>query len=70
MLYIIGIILTIWIIVILYNRSTSFYEVIDQYGKPKTFGKYNQCREWIKAQKSMENLAGTNNIYRIRKKKL
>ncbi|MFL0070072.1 hypothetical protein [Tenacibaculum maritimum] len=70
MLYIIGIILTIWIIVILYNRSTSFYEVIDQYGNTKTFGKYNQCREWIKAQKSMENLAGTNNIYRIRKKKL
>ncbi|CAA0172953.1 hypothetical protein R5N98_06825 [Tenacibaculum maritimum] len=70
MLYIIGIILIIWIVVRLYNRSTSFYEVIDQYGNTKTFGKYNQCTEWVKAQKGMENLSGINNTYRIRKKKL
>ncbi len=69
MLYVIGIIFIIWIIVRLYNKSTSFYEVIDQYGNTKTLGKYNQCTEWIQAQKGMENLAGIRNTYKIKKKK-
>ncbi len=69
MLYIIGIIIIVWVIARLYNKSTAFYEVIDQNKNSKTIGNYNQCAEWIQAQKSMENLAGIRNTYKIRKKK-
>lgn len=70
MKYIIGLIITVWIIIRLYNRATSFYEVVDQNGQTRTLGKYNQCVEWIKAQKKMEDLAGMRNNYNIKKKKL
>ena len=70
-----GYIITIIVAIVLFSliramsRSQGWYEVIDQNNQSKTFGKYDDCKRWIDAQKGMDSLIGQRNIYKIKKKK-
>lgn len=51
-------------------RSDGWYEVIDDNNNSVfPIGKYNECKDWIKAQKGMDSLVGTKKSYRIIKKR-
>ena len=50
------------------NRNSGFFEVVDENGKTRTFGNYNQCKSWINDQQGMESLTGKISHYKIKKK--
>ena len=74
-LYPMGYIITLVIIITLFsliramNRTSGWYEVIDQNNQSKTFGKFKDCKNWIQAQKGMDSLIGVRNNYKIKRKK-